>query len=366
MMQGSIFLRFIYFLVATLALFTSPLQANAGVWVAMADDLEPGLHFFVAVNITNRAIDSPSTDHLASCFLTRGEKKNITVLATIPFIYDHVYAYALHPAYLGDGTRSDKMPFALRTVTLPTLRPQSWRYVLDNGGEVNAVKDISPRTNEGYPVEARKRVAGMTPGDIRRHFYSILWEYLPAFDRAGIQEDLNQYLPLLNDIAAFAHSEQAYKNYMALTEHHRNTDEKYDKIRENIIKEELMKVDQLLDEIKAWLGVEQGKRAPMHEWIARFYKADYVYREMMDNSDHKRIKEWLEEKHFGRVKERKLRWTNPKTGVVYTLDLSGPGNVLTVDLNPFFHLTNRRRYMAKCYPYFHRNEKGIWEFGRLK
>jgi len=258
------------------------------------------------------------------------------------------------------------MPFALHTVTLPTLQPQSWRYVLKNGGAVNAVKDIRPRTNEEYPVEARKRVVGMTPGDIRSHFYSILWEYLPAFDLAGIQEDLNQYLPLLNDIAAFAHSKQAYKNYMAITEPHRKTDEKSVKIREKIMMRTLVELDQLLDEIKAWLEVEQGKRARMHEWIARFYKADYVYREMMDNSDHKRIKEWLEEKHFGRVKERKLRWTNPETGVVYTLDLSGPGNVLIVDLNPFFHLKNRRRYMAKSYPHFYRNEKGIWEFGRLK
>ena len=358
MMQGSIPIRFICFVVATLFVFTSAVQANAGVRVAMADDLEPGRHFLVNVNILYRGIDSPTTHQLASCFLTRGETKDITVLATIPFIYDHVYAYALHPAYLGDGARSDKMPFVLRTVMLSTLRPQSWRYVLDSGA---AVKSNRPRIDARYPAEAGERVVGIIPGNINRHFYSILWEYLPAFDRAGIQEDLNRYLPLLNDMAAFAHSKQAYENTMANTKQFLG--EKYVAIAKKSIKQTQMELDQRLVEIKAWLRVEQGKRAHIHEWLARFFKADYVYREMMDDSDHNRIKEWLEEKHSGRVKERKLQWTNPKTGVAYTLV---PENFLIVDLNPFFHIKNRRRYMAKCYPHFHRNEKGIWEFGRLK
>ena len=361
MMQGSIPIRFICFVVATLSVLTSAVQANAGVRVAMADDLEPGRHFLVNVNINYRGIDGGNSRKLASCFLTRGEEKNITVLATIPFIYHRLIASSLHPAYLGDGARSDKMPFALRTVKLPILRPQSWRYILDNGGEVNAVKDIRPPTNQTHPVTSRGRVVRITPDKINSHFDSILWGYLPAFDRAGIQEDLNQYLPLLNDMAAFAHSKQAYENTMANTKQFLG--EKYVAIAKKSIKQTQMELDQRLVEIKAWLRVEQGKRAHIHEWLARFFKADYVYREMMDDSDHNRIKEWLEEKHSGRVKERKLQWTNPKTGVAYTLV---PENFLIVDLNPFFHIKNRRRYMAKCYPHFHRNEKGIWEFGRLK
>ena len=126
-------IRFVCFLVATLSLFTSALEANAGVRITMADDLESGRHFLVISTIFNRGFDSFSTDRLDSFFLTRGEKKDITVLATIPFIYDHVSAIAVHPAYYGDGTRPDKMPFALRTVILPTLRPLSWRNLLDSG-----------------------------------------------------------------------------------------------------------------------------------------------------------------------------------------------------------------------------------------
>ena len=297
MMQGSLPIRFICFLVATLSLFTSAVRVNAGVRIAMADDLEAGRYFLVTARILNRGFDSYSTDRLGSFFLKRGEKKDITVLATMPFIYDHVSATAVHPAYYGDGTRSDKMPFALRTVMLPTLRPQSWRYLLDGGAPIR----------EGF--------VGVTPAVINHHFYGILQYYLPAFDRAGIQEDLSQYLPLLNDMAAFAHSKQAYENRMAnMKRIFRNKSEKYVESVKRTVKRSRMELDQRLDEIKAWLGLEQGKRAPMHDWLIRFHKADYVYQEMMNDSDHKRIQQWLE-KSSDFSNERTLQWTNAETGV---------------------------------------------------
>jgi hypothetical protein len=267
-------IRFVCFLVATLSLFTSALEANAGVRITMADDLESGRHFLVISTIFNRGFDSFSTDRLDSFFLTRGEKKDITVLATIPFIYDHVSAIAVHPAYYGDGTRSDKMPFALRTVMLPTLRPLSWRYLLDSGAPI------------------REEVIGITPTIINDHFYNILQYYLPAFDRAGLQEDLSQYLSLLNDMAAFAHSKQAYENSMSnMNRIFRNASEKYVESVKKTVKRNRIELDQRLDEIKAWLALEQSKRTRVHDWMVHFHKADYVYREMMNNSDHKRIQQ---------------------------------------------------------------------------
>ena len=353
MAQACTPIRFICFLVATLSLLTSALQANAGVRIAMADDLEAGRHFLVIATIFNRGFDSFSTDRLVSSFLITGEKKDITVLATIPFIYDHLSAIAVHPAYYGDGTRSDKMPFALRTVMLPTLRPLSWRYLLDSGAPI------------------REGDYGITATTIKDHFYDILQNYLPAFDRAGIEEDLRQYLPLLNDMAAFAHSGQAYENSMAnMTQIFRNTSEKYVESVKETVKRSRRELDQRLDEIKAWLAMEQGKRARVHDWMAHFHKADYVYREMMNNSDHKRIQQWLEEKSLNRAKEAKLQWTNPETGLLYTLypknrhggkSGSGYSTVLTVDLNPFLRLENNQRYLKKSYPYFYRKAEGIWK-----
>ena len=353
MMPTSIPIKFTCFLVVILSLFTATMQANAGVRINMADDLVPGRHFLVTVTIYNRGFDGYFTEQLDNSFLTSGESKDTTVLAVIPFLYDRVSASAVHPCYYGDRTRSNKAPFALRTVTLPTLRPLSWRYILDRGGPI------------------KEGVTGITPNIINGHFYMILQSYLPAFDRAGIQEDLCQYLPLLNDMAAFAHSEQAYENRMAnMNRTLRDTSEKYIESVKKIMKRSRMELDQRLDEIKAWLALEQSKRARVHDWMAHFHKADYVYREMMNNSDHKRTQQWLEEKSLNRAKERKIQWTNPETGLHYTLypktrhggkSGSGYSTVLTVDLNPFLGLENNQRYMKKSYPYFYRKAEGMWK-----
>jgi len=352
MMRASILIRLICFLVVVLSLFASTLQANAGVQIAMADDLEPGRHFLVTTTIFNRGFDGFFTEPLDSSFLTSGEKKDITVLAVKPFLYDRVSADAIHPAYYYDSTKSDKAPFALRTVVLSALRPPSWRYLLDSGAPIS----------EG--------VVGITPSVVSGHFSVILHRYLPAFDRAGIKEDLCQYLSLLHELAAFAHSEQAYENSKATSVRlSGKAREKYVEPLKMTVERYRGELDQRLKEIKAWLGVEQNKRVPMHDWMVHFHKADYVHREMMTDSDHKQIQQWLE-KSSGFPHERTLQWTNAETGIHYTLYLnsrfsakwgSGWSTVLTVDLNPILGLKNHQEYLKKSYPNFYRNAEGMWK-----
>ena len=351
MMRASILIRLICFLVVVLSLFASTLQANAGVQIAMADDLEPGRHFLVTTTIFNRGFDGIFTEPLDSSFLTSGETKDITVLAVKPFLYDRVSADAVHPGYYYDSTKSDKVPFALRTVVLRALRPPSWRYLLDSGAPIS----------EG--------VVGITPSIINDHFYVILHQYLPTFDRAGIKEDLRQYLPLLEELAVFAHTEQAYENTKAIKVRlSGKTREKYVESLKTTVERYRGELDQRLKEIKAWLALEQNKRTPMHDWMVHFHKADYVYREMMNNSDHKLIQQWLE-KSSDSAHERTLRWTNAETGVHYTLYLnsrfsakwgSGCSTVLAVDLNPILGLENHQRYLKKSYFNLYRNTEGMW------
>jgi hypothetical protein len=350
--QACIRIRFVCFLVVVLSLFGSTLQANAGVRIAMADDLEPGRHFLVTTTIFNRGFDGFFTEPLDSCFLTSGQRKDITVLAVKPFLYDRVSADAIHPAYYYDSTKSDKVPFALRSVVLSALRPPSWRHLLDSGAPIS------------------KGAAGITPSIVSGHFSIILHRYLPAFDRAGIKEDLYQYLPLLHELAVFAHSEQAYENSkttgVPLSGMAR---EKYVESLKMTVERYREELDQRLKEIKAWLALEQNKRVPIHDWMVHFRKADYVHREMMIDSDHKRIEQWLEESSdFPR--ERTLQWTNAETGIRYTLYLnsrfsakwgSGWSTVLTVDLNPILGLENNQQYLKKSYPNFYRNAEGMWK-----
>jgi len=353
MIQASIPIRFICFLVAILSLLTSTPQVNAGVRVSMADDLEPGRHFLVTTTIFNRGFDGFFTERLDSSFLTSGERKDITVLAVKPFLYDRVSADALHPGYYYDSTRSDEVPFALRTVVLPALRPPSWRLLLDSGEP--------PKGQSG----------GSIPFSVNQHFETILRVYLPAFDRARIKEDLRQYVPLLCELAALAHRERVYKKSAVAVAPAQGPiplqEEEGESLRMTMERYR-GELGQQLKEIKAWLALEQSKRAPMHDWVVHFHKADYVYREMMTDADRNRIQQWLGKSH-GPSRERTLRWANADTGLSYTLYLntgirgefgSGYRTDLIVDLNPILGLENNQRYLKKNYLNFYRNAEGLW------
>jgi hypothetical protein len=198
----------------------------------------------------------------------------------------------------------------------------------------------------------------------------ILHQYLPAFDRAGIQEDLCQYLPLLHEMAAFAHTERAYENSKTtMFRLSGTTQEKYVESLKMTVARYRMELDQRFKDIKAWLALEQSRRAAMHDWMVHFHKADYVYQEMMNDSDRKRIQQWLE-RNWDRTKERKLQWTNGETGLRYTLHLDtritgklgrGYSTAITVDLNPILGLKNNQRYLKKSYSAFYRKAEGVWK-----
>lgn len=127
-------------------------------------------------------------------------------------------------------------------------------------------------------------------------------------------------------------------------------------------------LDERLDEITAWLALEQNKRAPMHAWMDHFQKGDYVFREMMSDADRTRLLKWLERSIAGAA-ERTLQWTSQSTGLLYTASEQGTissnqdvcwGVNLTVDLNPVLGLKNNRRYLEQSYPRFYRNADGTW------
>ena len=354
MMRVSLPRRFSCLLAVILTLFSFTFQANAGVRIKMVGDLEPARHFLVTTQIYNAGLEQLYSEPLDSGFLTSGESRNITVLAVKPLFYDHVSTDAIHPAYYIESARSDAAPHLLRTVVLPILRPQSWRHLLDSGEP--------PKGRGGSSI----------PGLVNHHFYVFLSVYLPAFDRARIKEDLRQYLPLLRELAAFAHRERRYKeSAVAVTpgqgpiplppqegagesqalEHYRR------------------ELDARLDEITSWLALEQGKRASMHDWMDHFQKADYVYREMMTDADRTRLQQWLDRSLEGAA-EQTLLWTNPTSGLRYTANLTGQigGDLggglsvdLTVDLNPILGVKNDQRYLKRSYSNFYRNAEGMWK-----
>jgi hypothetical protein len=318
----------------------------------MADDLEKNRNFLVVTDIYYWKPEGHQVKHIDSSFLAAGGIKHVSVLAVWPLLYSHTFTYAMHPAFCTDSARSDKVPFALRTIELPTLRPQSWRHLLDSGEP--------PEGLDG----------GIIPAIIDRHFHGILARYLPAFDRAGIKEDLRQYLPLLRELAAFAHREGVYrKRPVAVMPgqgpiQYQQQDEAQTALLEHHRKE----MDRRLDEITGWLALEQNKRAAMHDWMENFQKGDYVFGEMMSDADRTRLLQWLDGIIEGAA-GRSLQWSSQASGLLYTANYegtissdpgSGCGVDLTVDLNPILGLKNNRRYLGRSNPRFFRNEDGTW------
>ena len=352
-MRGAMpIIRFFCFLGVILSLSSSASQALAGVRVSMADDLEKGRNFMVTTEIYYHKPEGFHVKKIDRAFLTAGRTKNITVLAVWPLLYSHTFTYAFHPAFYTDSAKSDKTPFALRTVELPTLRPQSWRHLLDSG---------DPPKGRGGSI---------IPGLVNHHFYVILSDYLPAFDRACIKEDLHQYLPLLRDLTAFAHRERVYKKSAVAVTPAQGPIPRQDDIepQPETLERYRSEMDERLEEITAWLALEQDRRAAMHDWMDHFHKPEYVFREIMSDADRTRLLQWLDRSIEGAT-ERTLHWTSQATGLVYTANFVGrisgkQGDVygvnLTVDLNPILGLRNNRRYLKECYQGFYRNEDGSW------
>lgn len=354
-MQAFICIRFTYLLLTVLILCASTLQANAGVRVSMADGLEKYQNFLVTTDIYYWKPEGRHVKHIDSSFLTAGGSRHVTVLAVWPLLYSYTYAYSIHPAYWSNSVKSDKTPFALRTIEMPTLRPQSWRHLLDSG-------------------ETPEERSGIVAAIVNHHFGTILEYYLPAFDRARIKEDLRQYLPLLREMAAFAHRERVYKKSPAIPGRGPMPHQEQDEPQTAVLEHYRREMDERLEEIEGWLALDQNKRAPMHDWIAHFHKGDYVYREIMTDEDRRRLLQWLDSS-FNGTSGPTLQWTNSANGLVYTADRGHSGGegplgfgysiTLTVDLNPILGLKNNRRYLQESYPSFYRNASGTWNVKQL-
>jgi hypothetical protein len=125
---------------------------------------------------------------------------------------------------------------------------------------------------------------------------------------------------------------------------------------------------QRLGEIEGWLALPQEKRRLMHGWLAQSHKAEYVYREVMDDSDRQQVLRLLEQSQQPNSQNNAV-WTNNKTGVHYTFYLNtaigdrdnhGYRTDLTVDINPLRGLNDDQYYRRRSYPNFLRGKDGVW------
>ena len=127
-------------------------------------------------------------------------------------------------------------------------------------------------------------------------------------------------------------------------------------------------LDQRLIEIAGWLALPQDRRRLVHDWMKSFHKAEYVYREMMDDRDREQVLRLLEQSRQPNAL-RTAAWTSGKTGVRYTFHLDtgiggkdghGYRTDLTVDLNPLLGANDDQWYRRRVHPNFIAGQDGVW------
>ena len=322
----------------------------------MSEQIDPAAEVVLETKIRYAGIHGYHHKNLGAELIKAGESKNITVLAVIPVLFESVYTNAFHPAYYIATSKSDKAPFALRTVQLPVLEPRSWAKLLQTG---------EPVQEEGV---------GITSGNVKDHFHMILRYFLPAFDQAGGTENLRRHLPLLEQLAAFVHTSLALANSQRNMRNFTPRDEpdKYSASVERTEGRNRVELMYQLEAIKGWLALDQSERLPMHDWLKKFHQPEYVYDQIMDDSDRQQVHALLKQSEKP-GHPRSAEWLNPVTRVKFTLTLntrtSGKGSSgyrtrLYTDLNPRLGLEKNTRYVKRCSPSFSNTAKDGWQLQR--
>ena len=343
------------FLLLFLPLLLLPFVADAGVLITISDQIDPEAEVVVETKIRYAGINSYHHKSLGADLLKAGESKKKTVLAVWPILFDAVYANAFHPAYYIDTSHSEKTPFVFRTVQLPMLQPRSWAKLMETGEPI------------------REGGAGITAGAVNDHFHMILRYFLPDFDQAGGTEDLQRHIPLLEQLAVFAQTPEAMEASLENMRRYsqRAADEYLDsvKLTEERYRLELMKQ---LEAIKGWLALDQSERLPMYDWLKNLHKADYVFDQIMDDSDRQHVYALLKQSEQPSYPPS-VEWLNPISRVKFTFtldtrtaskDSSGYRTRLYTDLNSRLGLERNETYSKKCSPNFSRDAEKGWQLQR--
>ena len=115
-----------------------------------------------------------------------------------------------------------------------------------------------------------------------------------------------------------------------------------------------------LEAIKGWLALDQSERLPMHDWQKKFHQPEYVYDQIMDDSDRQQVHALL--KHSEKLGHpRSTEWLNPVTRVKFTLTLntrtggkdgSDYRTRFNTDLNPRLGLKKKYKVRQEMQPQF--------------
>lgn len=255
--------------------FSSP--AAAGIVVHIADGADKDAPFWVETKSHHALLHGGSAQTLDERFLRPGETASIPVLALNPITFAYVHVAIYHPAYIYDTKLVRERPSALKTVRIPSFEPRPWRDFIDSGTKV---------LHSGQGVNLNTVVS---------HLKLFITTYLPAFDRAGLGENLARYVPLLEQLLSHTEKTVPLTSYGdTVIDERRRTDPGYARALDRTERRQLQELRDHLAEIRTLLVMSRDERLRLRSVQTKLASVGSVYHDLMTAHDRQRVEDFLD------------------------------------------------------------------------
>jgi hypothetical protein len=301
-------------LVALPLLFVA-VPAEAGpIRVEIRTDAEARAPFVVSVIGHYADFHLGHSRHWKDVPLRAGRRRFIPLGPVNPLINMGVSVSVQHPAYVTERARSKRTPLLLRPVGFETFRPRSWRSYLDEGGPID----------NGGPWQPLAQILG--------HFQVVLDVWLPvvdgaAGDLAADDATLRGFLPLLEDLEAFAMTDAAAVRPRRFGLRGSEDDPAFQRRLAAQDLENRHEIRDLHYRIGQWLSLSRGERNEVRAMMRAMATGQGVSEQLMQPADRERVGALLERYGADRAAQRepetRASWSNPESRVAYRVRIVG-------------------------------------------
>jgi hypothetical protein len=293
------------------------LPAFGGVEVTL-DALDPAIEdanpwFTVRTGYTRHGIHQDHGHTVEMRVIEAGLTTKIPVNFFNPLFFYKTNVQLYHPAYLSVGDRAEKMPTIFRTVSFGPFELKSWRSVIDSE---------TPIVKSGPKIHVQTVVD---------HVFMFVDTYIYEMDRAGKRVDLSAYLPFLKELIAYTKETSPSQSYSSKSiEDLIKKDPAYAARLKANMEGKFKLAESYIAEAEALLKLTPEERLKLRYRQEHIFKTKVIYYDTMDDSDREILHDFVEgqfaarspRKLSNKVIEKKRPWTNPETGISYSLNYS--------------------------------------------
>jgi hypothetical protein len=291
------------FFVITL-LFSLP--AHSSVKVTIGSTTEENKFFLVETGYNYHVFDGNRSKPLDKRLVASPGSYIIPVNFYNPILFHYVYVAVYHPAHIFETKSSKKMPFHLRTVSLPAFHPRQWRDLMNSGEKI---EKAGPHVHIGH---------------VLGHLKLFVEWYIPTMDDAGKKEDLGKHLPLFKDLVEYTKKVSPHTQYNDKSIDTKILqDPEYAKKMYAMEQGKLNELDSYLTEIESLLSLSSEKRMTLRRMQANVYKTKVIYYNLMTEQDRQRLRKFLENHHQGHITNGRSinrdSWKNTENNITYSV-----------------------------------------------